>query len=43
MSAQAEPGIALERLRAARVSAYLAKPFGLVELTTALECQATPC
>ena len=44
MSGDAEPRIALERLRPARVSAYLGKPFGLAELTTALECQAkTPC
>jgi CheY-like chemotaxis protein len=41
MSGDAEPGIALERLRPAHVSAYLGKPFGLAELTTALECQST--
>jgi len=41
MSADAQPDTALERLRPARVSAYLAKPFGLAELTTALERQVT--
>jgi CheY-like chemotaxis protein len=42
MSAHAEPGKALERLRAARVSAYLAKPFSPEALTTAIERQAPP-
>jgi CheY-like chemotaxis protein len=38
-----EPDVALDRLSAADVSAYLVKPFGLEELTTAVEHRATPC
>jgi CheY-like chemotaxis protein len=33
----------LDRLAAAQVSAYLVKPFGVAELTSAIERQATPC
>jgi CheY-like chemotaxis protein len=33
----------LDHLTAAQVSAYLVKPFDLVELTTAIERRASPC
>jgi CheY-like chemotaxis protein len=36
-----ELDLGLEPLCAGQVRAYLAKPFGLNELTSALECQAT--
>ena len=38
MSGQDESDVTRERLRAARVSAYLVKPFGVEELSTAVEC-----
>jgi CheY-like chemotaxis protein len=38
---ETEPDAGLERLHAEQVSAYLTKPFGLAELTSALECEAT--
>ncbi len=41
MSARAEPESTLQRLRAAHVSAYLVKPFGVLELTTAIEGDAS--
>ncbi|MBV9578755.1 MAG: response regulator [Chloroflexi bacterium] len=39
MSAHLDSDRFVERLRAARVSAYLAKPFGVAELTDAIESQ----
>ena len=38
MSGQDESDMTRERLRAARVSADLVKPFGVEELSTAVEC-----
>jgi CheY-like chemotaxis protein len=42
MSGQAESDMSRERLGAARVSAYLVKPFGVEELSTAVECHIPP-
>jgi len=38
-----EPDAGLDPMAAAQVSTYLVKPFGLVELTNAIERLGTPC
>lgn len=43
MSGQDESDMIRGRLRAARVSAFLVKPFGVEELSTAVECGIPSC
>src|SRR4051794_17003938 len=42
MSGQAESDMSRECLGAARVSGYLVKPFGVEDLSTAVECHIPP-